>query len=1377
MKNVTDLFKESCNADIVSCMVKIEISYNKSSSPIATLSGDDLIENSIRISSQTTSYQSFTIGGVCSSRLNLTLTRKGVSKLKDSGAFRKGMCWKVIQWNKVNDDNQDSTNFSVNIDGSENTSGKCKLGVFYVSKIDNDDYSCDIEAYDGMLVFEKSINATKLKFMRNNLKTAGEWVEYIVTTCRTLGYAFSYNMASNLVNQNLQVKISDDVSVKTFREALGYLTILVGGFATFDEDGNLFIRTYDYTPVELTMSHKRLLSGKFDNEVSEITGFYSSVAGFDYENSVTNASTSNTVDIYVAENPFLRGIQEYNKTEANPDILNALTNISDSLLTKLFYGCDITVTAMPYIDLGDCLSVSRLVVSESGVSSDVINSNIVVCDMTYNFGSSLSIKSRSTSGTSTSSTTGDIGSNPKESDGKDGRVDELINAFTGIKYVYRTVEIPVTYDKPVFSDLDVFKVTNRLYGHANFEEINGEGRYSRFQMVRVKSPKFKNPRGEIIDKSVYDTADGAGVLSAYNMNCESDPIMSYIQDPIDNIDNINLSLSFRSATKTTGVICGKGNELNNPLECFYASGKINYSILEDYVDEDDAGVAEGMYTWYNGDLKDPKDYVTTDFWLSPPRSNSVARLGYYFDDGGLNTYSLDEDRPLFSCHFEGEWESQNIKTDGAHGSGSTNLEFATSKIRTDVLIKDGNNSYENTGSSGIYKSYTLDEFKSAFGNNESLQVKFESSFERYWDFGLGEISGHESYSYSPSSSSRNIEPSESYLRNIMHNLQAQSSVYTYDKYIKSAKGTDDISYVVSYENLPDHATLRYRAKVEVKEDINAVIDAINQGVSANEGVSSVNEAVILLGDRVTDLSDNVTALSAEVATMKGDITSLRNCCNDVKSSIETLNTDYSRLNETVNGLNNTVSGLSGSVASITSRLDAIDLAIAVIPDIQSTLVSLDARVTALEQGGGPTVDYRITNLWFEDTAGFRFDNYVDAEGRYRIPTGVSFYICIAVSQKDSTNSFFYIDTNNSRVQIGSDTTDTKSEAAVSSDSVVGYLAKAVWSSLGKEVTSDTKNVLGFAKFSMDPSETYANQDVNLVTITNNPTNGYPSIGIGEYLYKFVLSSSAGSAGEIKVLQDWSSNSSISFTIGSDEVNNMTDLWIRWYVTDGYITELFSQEFVEKVAKTITDIWFEDANGFKFSNANAADSNGDIRIVTSTPFYICISTSDAGSLNSFYKVSTTAAEGKIAIGEETNTNKSTETVTPSSSGVEYFAEAYWSDDNFRAVSEKRKVVSVAKLKAPSSSTVVNKSGSNCSFKIVASNGYPSVGIGNYEYKFVLASSSVQSGEIKVLQDWSASDTCEFVLGSDEVNNLTSLFIRYYVRDIYTESYYGYKKFTL
>ena len=1370
MKNVTDLFKESCNADIVSCMVKIEVSYNTSYEPIVTLSGDDLIENSIRISSQTTSYQSFTIGGVCSSRLNLTLSRKGVSKLKDSGAFRKGMCWKVIQWNKVNDDNQDSTNFSVNIDGSENTSGKCKLGVFYVSKIDNDDYSCDIEAYDGMLAFEKSINATNLKFMRNNLKTTEEWVDYIVNKCRTLGYVFSYNIASNLVNLNLKVKISDDVSVKTFREALGYLTILVGGFATFDEDGNLFIRTYDYIPVELTMSHKRLLSGKFDNEVSEITGFYSSVAGFDYENSVTNASTSNTVDIYVAENPFLRGIQEYNKTEANPDILNALTNISDSLLTKLFYGCDITVTAMPYIDLGDCLSVSRLVVSESGVSSDVINSNIVVCDMTYNFGSSLSIKSRSTSGTSTSSTTGDIGSNPKESDGKDGRVDELIGAFTGVKYEYRTVMIPLTYDKPLLEDSNVFNITNKLYANVSFTEVTTDNstkiEYKRSQQVRIRPAKNGIPRGEIIGQGGYDTEDGEGVLSAYNMTCQSDSILGFIKDPIDSIDEIKLSLNFVNTTKATGFSC---NDIQAPFECFKADTA--YKLMEDYKEDTDI---EGDL-WYKGLFKETENSIN-GFWLSPPRSNAYATLNYNFLDGGFNQYSLDEDRALFSCNLSGSWSSENINPNGSRGEGGAYVSFSTPNIKTSVYIKDGSNPYVNTGSNGIYKDYTLDEFKNAFGNNESLQVKFESSFDKAWHFGWGIISGHKNGSYG-SASGDDVIGSNSFLRSAIGTIALQSQIGNYGNFIQDAHGSENMSYIVAYNNLPEYATLRYRAKVEVKEDINAVIDAINQGVSANEDVSSVNEAVILLGDRVTDLSDNVTALSAEVATMKGDIASLRSCCNDVKSSIETLNNGYSSLNESVNGLNSAVSGLSGSVDSITSRLDAIDLAVAAIPGIQSSIVSLDARVTALEQGGGPTVDYRITNLWFEDTAGFRFDDYVDAEGRYRIPTGVSFYIAISLSEAGSTNSFYATDGSSNAVKIGDDTSSTKSTSTViSSSSGLGYFASAVWSE-SHTATSNTSNVLGFDILGISDSNLDVVQDGDNVSITVNPTNGYPSVGFGSYEYKFTLYSGEDESSMVSVLKDWSSDNTCSFVFGSEVVSGLINLWIKSEVRDVYSTTSISKNFVKTVNKAITDIWFEDANGFKFRDSNAADSNGSIRIVASTPFYICISTSDAGSLNSFYKVSTTAAEGKIAIGEETNTNKSTETITPSSSGVEYFAEAYWSNDDFRAVSEKRKVVSVAKLKAPSASTVVNQSGSNCSFKIVASNGYPSVGIGNYEYKFVLASSSVQSGEIKVLQDWSASDTCEFVLGSDEVNNLKSVFIRYYVRDIYTESYYGYKKFTV
>lgn len=1371
MKNVTDLFKESCNADIVSCMVKIEISYNKGSNPIATLSGDDFIENSIRISSQTTSYQSFTIGGVCSSRLNLTLTRKGVSKLKDSGAFRKGLCWRVIQWNKVNDDNQDSTDFSVNIDGSKNTSGKCKLGVFYVSKINNDDYSCDIEAYDGMLAFEKSINATKLKFMRNNLKTPGEWVEYIVNTCRTLGYAFSYNMADNLVNQNLQVKISDDVSVKTFREALGYLTILVGGFATFNEDGDLLIRTYDYTPVELTMSHKRLLSGKFDNDVSEITGFYSSVAGFDYENVVTNANIDNAVDIYVSENPFLRGIQEYNKTEANPDILDALTNISDSLLTKLFYGCDITVTAMPYIDLGDCLSVSRLIVSESGVSSDVINSNIIVCDMTYNFGSSLSIKSRSTSGTSSSSTTGDIGSNPKETSGKDGRVDELIDAFTGIKYEYRTVMIPIKYDRAI-SGSSEYNIVNKVRTDVTYL---GSSAYDIKQKYNISNIVLSDVTGRLIDEDdLWSLGAEDTLLDAYRVTGKSSPVLGMIKDNLDDMDSIRITLSFSETKKITGII---SNEFNNNFAPFTTSFDFNYSETpldgdgNEYKEKDDL---IGSY-WRQAKVKYPGN-VDDNYWLVNPLCNAIANIDYTIDDGGFKEHSIFDSGTLVNLSAVGNWKSVKYDNAGVWHLGGSSFSFSTPNIVTQVFAKSGNKDEKELDIDGVYDDYTSSELASIFSNDGCIDIRIGASLPNGWNNGSGKISGE---MYEKNYSGNNYE--EGISRNTdMSEWRQDVSLYatfgTYGKFINCFDNKP--SYAIMYSNLPQFVKMTYRVKVEVKEDINAVIDAINQGVSANEDVSSVNEAVILLGDRVTDLSDDVTSLRNEVTTMQSDIASLRSCCNDVKSSIETLNTGYSNLENSINGLNSAVSGLSGSVDSITSRLDAIDLAIAVIPDIQSSISSLDARVTALEQGGGgPTVDYRITNLWFEDTAGFRFDDYIDSAGRYRIPTGVSFYISISLSEAGSTNSFYATDGSSDNVKIGDDTSSTKSTSTViSSSSELGYFASAVWDG-SHTATSATSNVLGFNILELSESNLDIVQDGDNISITVNPSNGYPSVGFGNYEYKFVLCSSEDESSEVSVLKDWSTDNTCSFVLGSEEVSSLTNLWIRTEVRDLYSTTSIFKNFIKTINKSITGIWFEDANGFKFRDDNAMDSDGNIRIVTSTPFNICISTSDAGSLNSFYKVSTTAAEGKLAIGEETNTNKSTETVTPSSGGVEYFAEAYWSDDDFRAVSEKRKVVSVSKLKAPVSSTVVNKSGSNCSFKIVASNGYPSVGIGQYEYKFVLASSSTQTSEIKVLQDWSASDTCEFVLGSDEVNNLTSLFIRYYVRDIYTESYYGYKKFTL
>ena len=75
MQNVSNLFKDSCDNSILFCVFEIIVSQTKSGDPILTLTNEDFIESTASIEKQTNSSSQFTIGGVCSSKLSLTLTR------------------------------------------------------------------------------------------------------------------------------------------------------------------------------------------------------------------------------------------------------------------------------------------------------------------------------------------------------------------------------------------------------------------------------------------------------------------------------------------------------------------------------------------------------------------------------------------------------------------------------------------------------------------------------------------------------------------------------------------------------------------------------------------------------------------------------------------------------------------------------------------------------------------------------------------------------------------------------------------------------------------------------------------------------------------------------------------------------------------------------------------------------------------------------------------------------------------------------------------------------------------------------------------------------------------------------------------------------
>lgn len=861
MKNVTSLFKASCNSDVVQSLFKIFV-YNKLGGGLyATLDGDDFFEDSLTITSQATSSSSFNIGGVCAGKLTLTLTRAGVSKLKTASALRKGMCWKVVQWNKVADSAQSTTDFSKNTDGSDNTSGRCNLGVFYVSGVENNDYSCGITAYDGMLAFDKTVTAVNNQYMQQNKKTVAGWIDWICSICVTGNYNFGHGVASGLPNRGMSFALSDDKTVSTYRDALGYLSILSGGFCTFDENGKFVIKDYSYTPVSLGMSHKRLLSGKFDDKVSEITAVYSSVAGFDFERSSTGSSDKNSVEISISENPFIRGLQSYNKTEMDSSVLTTLNNLADAIIMKEFYGCDCTLSAYPFIDIGDCISVDRVVVAQNGSSTDVVETNIVVSQITYSAGSSVNIKSNSTSGSSTSVSSGSRTSQPKESSSSasDNRVDDLINGMTKYKYTTKTVKIPLTYvndlDGGLPAELGTPIKQTGLTIYADYD-IKTESHLQR-KDIRTEALDIKIPDNAFHTAFVEDDT-GQGYSDGLDFYTTRVNLGSYITDVEENISDVRVYADFSKTRRMCFLTMynpALGGDWSNPqygCDCF-------------------------------GDL----DIVyKTPFVFNGYAYQSIRSMMEFEFSGDFRVFDVYNNRTEYRGDVLGQQHALGIKPDFLYTARNTSDPVS--------FMYEGD-----TPKAPIFdmRFGTVDEMRNSL-DTEAFYFSYKpSDYDYVGREGTALVTTTEFFDPSmnkPPETSRTHSNLWNWRYNLLQTLAVEMNFGTYTDYVTTwtdADGNPGYFYNLHgyYTNLPENILLTYTVKEEVPDDINGVIDSINDNENGIEelraDVSELKKLTTLTGYNVQNNTAEIETIKTRLDTLESRVDSIDINMTKVKTTL------------------------------------------------------------------------------------------------------------------------------------------------------------------------------------------------------------------------------------------------------------------------------------------------------------------------------------------------------------------------------------------------------------------------------------------------------------------------------------------------------------
>lgn len=948
MKSVSNAFKLSCDNDVIDSDFLVYVSKGKGGNVLCTLDNTDFIIQTMRLRGSSTSEQTISIGGVCSTEFTITLTKNGVDKLQSNNSLKKNYCLHVVQWNKVDDGNQSSESPIYNVDGSLNTSGRCDLGYYYISKIKNSDYDCEITAYDGMIRFDKAIGAKVLKHMKKNKKTISEWLDYFCTKLNNSYFSFSYSVSSNTVNSNLEVCISDDSEIDTYRQALGYLSALACGFATFTNSGDLIIQTYNTDISVESINDKRLYDYDFDSYVSKVTSFSSSVAGFDFSLDYTgDKGSSEEIDIEVSENPFLRGLQKYDSDTLDSRIDTALTNIATSILGVCFYGCNVNVVQRPYLDLGDMVDVQRVVVNDDGSLSNINTTNIIVCSYDYAFCSSMSVTSSGATGTSTSSSSGKLSSSPKEKPSStDSRVDELINATTLTKKVKKRVPVDFTmetrrYMYPLL--LGEFENVSSSYLHVVYN-INHRPKLndtvSPFRYINdVDSPK--DIKGPLL---------GLGKTVLYNLKIDGIGIKSYIDSLIENgyissYDEINCIIDNNTFTEVDNIITSHNDVKAAVDETFDFDERVRYSVA------DPAGTS---------------NTIKRDFF---------GRLLY--DDGFGNIVHLDNAELIYDFKFDTHHKRYIEAWMDYDRSNSDGWEY-DNRLRSST-------SNLNIVSSGI----TLSDFPynseeglkiNSYADENSMIIKF-SEMAQYFERGMdcirtnntAYLSGRYKYVYH---TLNDKFPEEEKTYNAEFSIA--NNVVDYTDIELDAEGDDprthlDYDRLTSFDELftvsgSPLVYLEYEIEEEyekttsgVAKKLNDVSDKADKNESDIKSIksdlASTKSSVSALKSTVKSLKNKVNSLNNSVSSMKHDITTINSelsgiIAKDYDTQLSSINTSIREINNSIESINTSLSETDTLLSSLNTSVSNQSVTISnlngVVSSQAETIAELTSKITDLE---------------------------------------------------------------------------------------------------------------------------------------------------------------------------------------------------------------------------------------------------------------------------------------------------------------------------------------------------------------------------------------------------------------------------------------------
>ena len=887
-------------------------------------------------------------------------------------------------------------------------------------------------------------------------------------------------------------------------------------------------------------------------------------------------------------------------TEVDYRITNSLEAISGIMLGKMYYGCDCTLVSVPYLDLGDCVSVNRLVVTEEGVSTDILENNIVVCDYTYNAGSSLQIKSTSTSGTSTSVGSSGVGSEPKSTE-EDERMDEIIDSFTKEVFECKSVEVPITYDKeledrnvsclisetgyttdsPPTEELPedtscIYDDGNSVYWVVTRKFLNTSLKKEDYDYgFTFNSKKYADATDEEIRGDLTITGNSASILDIFADYDEEE--ISDIQLSINIEDAKRCSGLINSGCLTAvGVLMPHASHYNTSIAWYPPSVEAEEDEEGEETEEDEVkSILTNEYELYEDGKFINMRLVGTGYTTSyseNPR-NSTYEVGYkgVSTAGALKPkvgYSYGETFNSLEQKFDDEGNLEKIK--------SIDLSFDNISALREAITNDS-----------ISLSIGVDTYSIPDQETDVITTMDRLYITNRWDYDLE--------GFVPKIVSDTISW-ESDIEEVTFDYSTQDWG-TYGGIFNSTENIADDIMLFGYKGLPKNVKVSFKVRKVVKGTVDDIINALNGDTSEVEALKAV----------VTDLSGRVDAHSIELEAIKAELNELTETVSSHTESINTINETLVSLDEKVTGLDEKVTGfeevvseveayetrigeLETKVEAYNTKIDDLETKVTEfeevvsgveayetrignletnvtkllkdveeIPAILESLEALTLRVENLEQGETPEPSFSITDFWLEDENGYRFDGIHVVDGVVRIPTSVEFYSCVALSKEGALNTFKYRnDSTGAENQLGDPTTELKSTDYDNVGSSSAHIHYCVSELDGVQVTSNEIKAMGYRSLRIG-DYTYSTEG-SIGTLSVVGERGLPSVGGSEYKYKFYYASSSVTSGRQGVLRDWSTDGTITFEIGSEAVGNLSPVYIHFEVTDGYEVDDNYQKF-------------------------------------------------------------------------------------------------------------------------------------------------------------------------------------------------------------------------